>query len=263
LGEFGQGPTGFGTRSDVDALIAAMQSNGIDAVADVVYNHRDGGAPENNPAVANYIQNYTANKSAFPSDRYRCVLPLGGTSGNGAGDYYFKVSSGSGDAAFHNKAYTFYVETNTVGNQNLPSVAEAEPNGGGDCGEAFNTATLGVYTDANVDATGCLTDEFKVTINPGDFNPVGDFLYIFLTNPNGDYSDHRVYGIWNASAGADVVGQMVYQTYTDFTNMPSGQGAMNFENFKPNSGNTNTTWLAGAVEQCGFQGFSDGCGEAF
>ena len=120
LGEFGQGPTGFGTRADVDALIAAMQSNGIDAVADVVYNHRDGGAPENNPAVANYIQNYTANKSAFPSDRFRCVLPLGGASGNDAGDYYFKVSSKSSDAAFYNKAYTFYVETNTVGNQNLP-----------------------------------------------------------------------------------------------------------------------------------------------
>ena len=245
LGEFGQGPTGFGTRSQIDVLINTMNTNGIKAVADVVYNHRDGGAPENNPAVGNYIENYTINKSAFPSDRFRCVLPLGGNSGNGAGDYYFKISSKTGNAAFHNKAYVFYTETDLVPYQNLPDLNEAEPNGGGDCGQAFNAATIGVNMNATIDSGGCTADEFKVTLTANDFNASGDFLYIYLTNPNGDYSDHRVYGIWNAVAGQDVVGQMEYQTYTDFTQMPSGQGGMNFENFKPNSNNTNTTTLGG------------------
>ncbi len=245
LGEFGLGPTGFGTRNQIDVLINNMNANGIKAVADVVYNHRDGGDPENNPAVASYIQNYTINKSAFPSDRFRCVLPLGGNTGNGAGDYYFKISSKTGDGTFYNKPYVFYTETDLISFQNLPDLNEVEPNGGGDCSQPSNTTAIGVNMNATIDNANCLTDEFKVTIGPNDFNATGDFLYIYLTNPNGDYSDHRVYGIWNAVAGQDVVGQMNYQTYTDFTQMPSGQGAMNFENFKPNSNNSSTTTLGG------------------
>lgn len=245
LGAFGLGPTGFGTRNQLDVLINTMNTNGIKAVADVVYNHRDGGNPENNPALENYIENYTIDKSAFPSDRFRCILALGGNSGNNAGDYYFKISSKTGDGSFYNKPYVFYTETDLMAWQNLPDLNEVEPNGGGDCSEASNTASIGVNMNATIDAGGCRTDEFKVTINAGDFNTAGDFLYIYLTNPNGDYSDHRIYGIWNAAAGQDVVSQMEYQTYTDFTQMPSGQGAMNFENFKPNSGNSNTTSLGG------------------
>ncbi|MEM9820959.1 MAG: alpha-amylase family glycosyl hydrolase [Bacteroidota bacterium] len=246
LGEYGLGPTGFGTRTDVDDLIAALNSNGVKAVADVVYNHRDGGDPETNQAVEDYITtHYNASKNPFPSDRWRCVLPL--TAG-AEGDYYFKVSSKSGSSQFHNKAYKIYVETSAVGWQGLSDASEAEPNGGGDCGQGFNDITLGRNFSANIDASGCTVDEFHLELNTGDFNPSGDSLFIYLTNPNGDYSDHRIYGIWHApdvgSAG-DIVGDLDYQTYTDFTNMPSGQGAMNFENFRPNSGNTASTFLSG------------------
>lgn len=245
LGEFGQGPTHVGTRADIDALITSLTNNGIDPVADVVYNHRDGGLPETNLAVKDYITiHYGVGKNPYPSDRFRCVLPLGGSSGNGAGDYFFKISSKTMAANFDNKPYIFRAETSLVGT--LPGTdMEAEPNGGGDCGEAFNTVTLGKTMTANVDGGGCRTDEFKLTLSASDFNPAGDELVIFLTNPNNDYADHRIYGIWNATAAADVVGQLEYQTYTDFTTMPSGQGAMNFENFKPNSGNTSTTFLNG------------------
>ncbi len=248
LGEFGLGPTGFGSRPQVDALITNASGLGMDIVADVVYNHRDGGDPEPNPAVKDYITiHYDASKSAFPSDRFRCVLPLGGSSGNDAGDYYFKISSKSQDPKFYNKPYTFLAETSIVGFQGLPALSESEPNGGGDCSQPFNTVPLGVDMDANIDATGCLTDEFKITIGAGDFNAAGDELIIYLTNPNGDYSDHRIYGIWNASAGQDVVTQLVYETYTDFTNMPSGQGGMNYTNFKPNytTSPASSTALAG------------------
>ncbi|MEO1513525.1 MAG: alpha-amylase family glycosyl hydrolase [Bacteroidota bacterium] len=246
LGEYGQGPTGFGTRSQVDALISALSTNGVASVADVVYNHRDGGAPEDNPAVKDYITiHYNDSKNPFPSDRFRCVLPLGGSSGNGAGDYYFKISSKSGSNRFFSKPYTLLMETSVVGFQGLPDLMEAEPNGGGDCGEGFNTTQLGVVLQANVDGLGCRTDEFKITINNGDFDPAGDELVIRLTNPNGDYSDHRIYGIWNASAASDVVGQLRYQTFTNFNGLPSGQGGMSYENFRPNSSNVTTNTLGG------------------
>ena len=246
LGEYGQGATGFGTRSDVNSLITALSNNGVNAVADVVYNHRDGGSPENNQAVKDYITtHYDATKNPFPSDRYRCLLPLGGTSGNGAGDYYFKISSKSASSRFYNYPYTVYMETSLVGWQGQNDQFESEPNGGGDCGQPFNTIQLGVNTQATVDAGGCRTDEFKITLSASDFNAAGDFLTIYLTNANGLYADHRPYGIWNASASADVVGQLQYQTYTDFTTLPSGQGGMNFENFNPNSSNASTTKLDG------------------
>ncbi len=245
LGEYA-GATGFGTRSDFDALIATFNSNNINAVADVVYNHRDGGQAEENTAVRDYITTYyEAYKNPFPSDRFRCILPLGGSSGNGAGDYYFKISSKTGDSKFYNKAYKVYMETNKVGWQNQADTSEVEPNGGGDCGEGNNSISLGRNWNANIDALGCKVDEFHLHLDASDFNASGDTLYIYLNNTGGSYSDHRIYGLWSAGAGADIVSQLVYQTWTDFTALPSGQGSANFENFRPNSTNAATTWLAG------------------
>lgn len=244
-------PTGIGTRAELDVLISALNGAGVKPVADVVYNHRDGGAAETNTAVKDYITtHYQPWKNPFPSDRFRCVLPLGGASENGAGDYYIKVSSKTGDVQFDNFAYRIYLHTDVVGWQGEMDGSEVEPNGGGDCGTSGNATvvTLGRNFNANVDYDPdpmvCNVDEFKITINPGQFNPSGDNLYIYLNN-TGAYSDHRVYGIWNASAGADVVGQMEYQTYTDFSGMPSGQGSANFENFRPNSATTSFEQLDG------------------
>jgi hypothetical protein len=244
-------PTGIGTRAELDALITALNNAGVKPVADVVYNHRDGGAAETNNAVKDYITtHYESWKNPFPSDRFRCVLPLGGTSGNGAGDYYLKVSSKTGSSNFDNYAYKVYLETDVVGWQGKTDTLEMEPNGGGDCGTGGNATvmTLGRNFYANVDYDPdpmvCNVDEFKITLNPGDFNPSGDNLYIYLNN-NGGYSDHRIYGIWSSSANADVVGQMDYQTYTDFSNMPSGQGSANFEYFRPNSTTTSYEQLDG------------------
>ncbi|HPR29614.1 MAG TPA: alpha-amylase family glycosyl hydrolase, partial [Chitinophagales bacterium] len=95
----------WGTRDELDALIATLNSHDIKAVADMVYNHRDGGSWEDNPSVEGWIENMNATKIAagdqpFPSDRYRCYLPLGGASGNGAGTYYFKIHSASGSGGF-------------------------------------------------------------------------------------------------------------------------------------------------------------------
>lgn len=251
LGEYGLGPTGFGTRSQLDNLISTIQSNGMKAVADVVYNHRDGGSPETNSAVEGWIENYNCTKrnngdNPFPSDRYRIILPLGGSTGNGAGTYYFKIASASKHPDFYNAGYKFYAQTNTTGFQNLPAQTESEPNGGGDCGQGNNTVQLGVDFNAFIDSYGsdcftgsCGADEFALTIGAGKFNPAGDTLYIFMNNTSGGYTDHFIYGLWSGARGMDIQGELKYQTYTDFTSMPSGRGEMNYLNFKPNGNPTN------------------------
>jgi len=249
LGEYGLGATGYGTRAEVDASILALNNAGIKAVADVVYNHRDGGVPEQNISVEGWIENFNCTKrnngdNPFPSDRVRLIIPIGGATGNGATTYYIKVRSASGHSDFHNYEYKFYAETNVIGYQNMAAQAESEPNGGGDCGQGNNSVSLGVDYIANVDndyncGSGCGIDEFALTISGSDYNASGDSIYIYLNNTGG-YSDHNIIGIWNGTM--DIQSQIIYQTYTDFTNMPSGQGSMDHTDFKPNG---NPTQLAG------------------
>jgi len=120
LGEYGKGATGFGTRTDVDQLITQFNIAGLKAVADVVYNHRDGGNAENNPALKDYISTLDWIKAntgynPFPYDRYRIILPVGGSTGNNAGDYYFKISSSSALSRFDGYQYRVYMQTNRKG----------------------------------------------------------------------------------------------------------------------------------------------------
>lgn len=136
------------------------------------------------------------------------------------------------------------METKTKGRQNLSALNETEPNGGGDCGQTFNLIEIGRDMMANIDGLSCKTDEFKLTVNATDYNAAGDTLFVFLTNTRG-YSDHRVYGIYSVSRNADIVNDLLYQTYTDYAGMSGGRGQMNFENFKPNSSNASTTFLSG------------------
>ncbi|WP_020570707.1 alpha-amylase family glycosyl hydrolase [Neolewinella persica] len=247
--EAGQERTGFGTRAEVDVLIANLTANGIAPVADVVYNHRDGGAAEDNPAVKAYVEtHFNGNgKQPFPSDRYRNRLPLGGT--YGAGDYFIKLSSKT--QSFGANQYKFYATVASMDKPFAGAVNESEPNGGGDCGQPFNTVLLDQDMVGTLfDFSGCYTDEFRLTISAADFDPAGDDLIITMVNVSGGYSDHRIYDIYYApedgAPGFNIpLADLRYQTFTDFTTLPSGQGGMNFENFRPNSTNTSTTFMAG------------------
>ncbi len=243
------GATGFGTRTQVDDVISAFNNAGVQSVADVIYNHRDGGAPEDNPSVEGWIENLNCTKvnagdNAYPTDRFRCYLPLGGASGNGAGTYYFKLRSASLHPNYYGRAYKLYMETNTTGFQGLPEDNEDESgggNGGGDCGQGNNTIQLGVDMIGSIDNVGscggfCGIDEFQLTINNSDFNAAGDTLWIYMNNSGGNYSDHYIIGLWDGSA--DIQSQIRYQTYTDYTNMPSGRGGMDYTYFKPNGNPT-------------------------
>ncbi len=243
LGEFGLGPTGFGSRTDVDNLINEFTLQGINAVADVVYNHRDGGYPEVNTAVENWIENFTyPGNCPYPSDRVRFALPIGGSTGKGSGTYYFKIKSKTEHSDFFGKSYKFYVWTTKVGWQGLPDENEVEPNGGGGCGEPNNPVSLGVNYWATIDATGCKVDEFQLTLSSADFYSAGDTLFCVLPNDAG-YTDHYIYELWyndGVNPTVNIQSDIVYQTYTDFTSMPSGRGGMNWQNFKPNGINSTT-----------------------
>ena len=251
LGEFGLGATGFGSRADLDALVTVFDNVGMKAVADVIYNHRDGGKKEENPAVAGWIRNMTFQKiengdQPFPSDRFDLILPIGGSTPFGAGTYFIKIASKSEHPNFFNKPYNVYIQTNTVGFQELPAESEVEPNGGGQCGEANNAIQLGVDMEGAIDGIGCKIDEFALTVNVGDFDAAGDTLEISIRNRNvgglGDYSDHTIVGLFYTGQPGDHESALIYRTFTDFEDMPSGRGGMNYLDFKPNG---NPTQLAG------------------
>lgn len=256
LGEFG-GPTGFGTRTGLDNCIAELSANGIEAVADVVYNHRDGGLSEGNTAVEGWIENYNCTKrnsgdNPYPSDRFQCILPLGGASLNGAGIYYFKIASASKHPDFYGNKYKIYAWTNATGYQGLPPQTEQEPNGGSDCSESSNPSflQLGRDMEAYIDNVGncagsCGVDEFGLIINPGNFNASGDTLRIVLSNVQSGYSDHFIYGLWSVARSQDIQSELKYHTYTNFNNLPSGRGGMDWSYFKPNG---NPTQLSGDLD---------------
>jgi len=243
-GGYGQGATRFGTESQLNTLLSSLDAAGIKSVADVVYNHRDGGDWQENPAVRDYIMNYPNNSNCsggitpYPvNGKVRYILELGGSSGNEAGDYYLKLASASGQGGFNGKTYKISAFTNQVGGNGVIE-NEDEPNGGGDCGEGSKTLNLGTEVHGVEDVTGgCNTDEYKITIAASDYDAAGDFLYIYLEERYGDGSsmDIRPYGLYSTHSSADIIGNLQVQTRTDFTNMPSGQGGMTWWNFKPAS----------------------------
>jgi len=246
-GEYSGGATGFGARTDVDVLESKLTAQGIGLIADVVYNHRDGGEMENNAGLSDYVRSFydwgkaDAGANPYPYDRMRCILPIGGTTGNNAGDYYIKLRSASQHSKFYNWEYKVYLQTNAVGWLNLTDLLESEPNGGGGCSQPNNSIELGRNMNAVIDAGGCDFDEFHLSLSAADFDAAGDTLFIYFGKRGSGYSDMRVLEIWYN--GSNIEADLDYQTYTDFSNMPSGQGAMDWSNFKPNL--DRTTYLEG------------------
>jgi hypothetical protein len=244
LYDYGQysGQTGLGTGVEVEAWITAMQANDIYPIADVVYNHRDRGDWEDNPAVRDYIMNYpwsgcSGGATPYPvNGKMRYRLPLGGSSGNGAGAYYFKFASASGDAGFHGRQYKLYFATqNTVFVND--TIFETADNGGSDCGQSNDQIWLGRNIFASQETTtGCNTDEFYLQLESADFISTGDYLDIYIEEIGGGGTgiDQRIYGIWSGPRNMDIINDLAVQTKTNFSGLPSNQGAMHWRHFKPN-----------------------------
>lgn len=233
----------WGIRPQLDNLINTFDNVGIEAVADMIYNHRDGGTFEDNPAVTDYIRNFSGG-CPFPSDRFQGFLPLLPMGAPTEGDYYIKMKSATESANYFGKRYYLIVWTNKIGPDYgaAPTIESATGNGGGGCGEASDPLFLGkrklVYID---DASvSCKIDEFKLTLTSSDFNPAGDTLWFKMYNVNnangaadlGDMSDHHPYEIYHN--GSDIANQLTYQTATNFNNLLSGRGGMNWQDFRPN-----------------------------
>ncbi|MEO6039939.1 MAG: alpha-amylase family glycosyl hydrolase, partial [Saprospiraceae bacterium] len=249
LGEFGPACS-WGTRAQLNTLIANYNSKGLNVISDMIYNHRDGGKPERNEAVRYYVTTPgTANP--YPSDRFYCILPLGSANpgNNGAGDYYIKVSSKvQNNGIYGPYQYRFYARTNNSAVSGV-NVNETEPNGGSDCGQPTNNYTLGQGVIATLyDYNGCYTDEFKITLTAGNFNPVDDTLFIYLNNYNSGYADQYAYGLYSIPRSSDIVNELQYWTYSNYNGLPSGQGGMNYNGFRPND---NTANMGGVTESLG------------
>lgn len=235
--------TQFGNETKLKQLIDSLNKYQITPVADMIYNHRSGGSWENNPSVEGWIENYNLTKhnsgdACYPSDRFRCILPLGGSTGLGAGTYYFKIRSASQAASYYGNPYIFRAHTKKVPSSSLPDLSEIEPNGGADCGQTNNFYGLAREMKATIDAGGCGTDEFYLTLTANDFHATGDTLFIYLTNEDGAYSDHFVYGLWYTGTNSDVQQNIRYQTATNFNSVKSGRGQFIHTAFKPNGAPT-------------------------
>lgn len=266
--------TSLGTKQEIKDMIATFGENNLKAVGDMVYNHRDGGRPEANNAVKEYMLFYagrndgscpgTSYKSPFPSDRVRMIIPIGGSTGLGTGTYYVSIGSRSG-GYIGKKIMFFATTTKAGGGQAWDFVNGCDPK---------NTA---ITVNADIAASGAEfvtnlkqgywntfdfandIDEFKITLDTSDFNSAGDTLVIQAINLCGDYTDHRISKIWYTGQNTDIANpsnwnstayKVQFQTYTDFSDLPSGRGGSNWKSFRPNWNEGGPSTTGGATTTC-------------
>ncbi|MFD2935684.1 alpha-amylase family protein [Spirosoma flavum] len=253
--------TSLGTKQAILDMVATFNRAGMQVVGDMVYNHRDGGLPETNDPVMDYIMNHAGNTSnqncyqySMPSDRYRMILPVGGSSGNGTGHYYINISSRTGTYA--GSQYMLYVTTNKIGGSrwspvNSATVAAPEQ------GSAY-AIKLGTNYTVMIDKNGD-SDEFKISLTEADFKSTDTlFIQMININPNdiASYSNHRPWKIqydplgsvgngskrdlanhsamFASAGGFNPNYKLRAQTFTNFCGLPGGEPCMNGSNFRPN-----------------------------
>lgn len=266
--------TSLGTKQEIKDMITVFGKNNLKAVGDMVYNHRDGGKPEANNAVKEYMLFYagsntgsclgTTYKSPFPSDRVRMAIPVGGSTGLGFGTYYVSIGSRSG-GYIGKKIMFFATTTKAGGGQAWDFVNGCVPNANAvtvnsdiaDFGAEFNTNLKQGYWNTFDFAND--VDEFKITLNANNCNATGDTLIIQAINLCGDYTDHRISKIWYTGTSSDIANfsnwnasnyKLQFQTYTDFSGLESGRGALNWTAFRPNWNGAGASTAGGATTTC-------------
>lgn len=266
--------TSLGTKQEIKDMISVFGQNNLKAVGDMVYNHRDGGKPEANNAVKEYMLFYagsntgscpgTSYKSPFPSDRVRMIIPIGGTTGLGAGTYYVSIGSRSG--GYLGKKFMFYATTIKAGSgqawdfvtgcnpkNTAITVASDIPASGAEYVTNLNQGYWNTIDFAND------VDEFKITLNADNYHSAGDTLIIQAINLCGDYTDHRISKIWYTGNNTDIANtnnwnsasyKLQFQTFTDFSGLPSGRGGNNWKSFRPNWNDFGVSTAGGATTTC-------------
>ena len=253
--------TSAGTKLQLKAMVDEMTARGITPVADMVYNHRDGGAAESNPAVKDYVTSFASGtnpscgfKRPFPSDRVQMVMPIGGSTGLGAGTYTIRMRSRGN--IFNGSQYMFFVTTNVIGGSRYSPVNPAVVDLTTDPANPY-TVELGRNYLTKINSDGDV-DDYTFTLSNSQFTAGGDRLFIQAINYNTDYSDHLPISILYDADGAGPIApvetanyldpfnaayKLDFQTYTDFTAMPSGLGSLNWNGFRPNfDSNSQAGW---------------------
>ena len=253
--------TNAGTKLQVKAMVDAFVAQGITPVADMVYNHRDGGAPETNPAVKDYMTTFVSGtsascsfKSPFPSDRVQMVLPIGGSTGLGAGTYTIQMRSKGN--IFNGAQYMFYATTNLIGGSRYSPVNASVVDLTTDPINPY-AVDLGRNYQTKINSNGDV-DAYTFALTTAQFTAAGDRIFLQAINFNSAYTDHLPISITYDSDGAGPVApveianmaapfgagyKLEFQTYTDFRAMPSGLGALNWDAFRPNfDGNSPAAW---------------------
>ena len=253
--------TNAGTKLQLKAMADEMTTRGITPVADMVYNHRDGGAPESNPAVKDYMTTFISGtnpscgfKRPFPSDRVQMVLPIGGGTGLGAGTYVIRMRSKGN--IFNGAQYMFYATTNVIGGSRWAPVNASVVDLTTDPANPY-PIDLGRNYLTKINSDGDV-DDYTFALAVNQFTAGGDRIFIQAINYNTEYSDHLpisiTYDADGTGPGAPVelanytapfaAGyKLDFQTYTDFTAMPSGRGALNWDGFRPNfDSNSQAGW---------------------
>ncbi|MBO0951834.1 alpha-amylase domain-containing protein [Fibrella forsythiae] len=253
--------TNAGTKLQLKAMVDEMTAQGMTPVADMVYNHRDGGAPETNPAVKDYMTTYVSGNSAscgfkrpFPSDRVQMVLPIGGSTGLGAGTYTIQMRSKGN--IFNGAQYMFYATTNVIGGSRWSPVNSSVVDLTTDPADPY-TVELGRNYLTKINSNGDV-DTYTFVLTASQFTAAGDRVFLQAINYNSEYSDHLPISITYDADGSGPIApveranyldpfgsgyKLEFQTYTDFTAMPSGQGALNWDGFRPNfDGNSLAGW---------------------
>ncbi|HEY0110380.1 MAG TPA: alpha-amylase family glycosyl hydrolase, partial [Fibrella sp.] len=180
------------------------------------------------------------------------VIPLGGTLPNGvtlgAGKYYIKILSRTN--IYDNSRYVFHATTGKLGGSRWSpnKTPDVDLTAGFTNPKPLELGRNYLNRLWQKGANDQITynDEFEVTVTAADFNASGDKLIMEAINPDGKYSNHvptqiyylpagsnTSYNIANIATPFDQWYKLDFQTYTNFNNMPSGRGALDWNGFRP------------------------------
>ncbi|MEM8565195.1 MAG: alpha-amylase family glycosyl hydrolase [Bacteroidota bacterium] len=156
--------TRFGSRAELESMIAKMHTNGIEIYADIILNHiyTNESESEVNPAVKQYVFDEAYRNStqyqAFPTNEIVWTIPNAGT-----GDYYIQIKGYllNWAGAVGERGYDLQIDWTGAGSTGVTSW-ESEPNNGGG---QFNTfPASGDIVQAHIGSQSDI-DEYKITVN--------------------------------------------------------------------------------------------------
>jgi alpha-amylase len=229
--------TRYGSRTELDAMLAAMHNQNIEVYTDTVLNHvfTDYHELESNPAVRAYVYNYSnnvSNKIPYPNNEIVWRLPNALP-----GDYYVQIEGYNlpcGD--YNNLAYQMYAtwtnpdpkypyQPNVSPTPPYTGNFEIEPNNG--LGSGTNVFPgSGKYVYGHISPCGDV-DEYKITI-PGSSAADAHDLNIILQAMYGNFSDTTTSGNTPPTYGDQTHGFRLKQIYGPTT--PNGPSSTNLIN---------------------------------